>query len=48
MANYGTKTFNLYEKKDPIRNLWRNKEKRISIQMEQKSILFRRDVVLSR
>ena len=24
MANYGTKTFNLYEKRDPIRNLWRN------------------------
>jgi flagellar biosynthesis regulator FlbT len=24
MANYGTKTFNLYEKKDPVRDLWRN------------------------
>lgn len=24
MANYGTKTFNLYEKRDPVRNLWRN------------------------
>jgi flagellar biosynthesis regulator FlbT len=24
MADYGTKTFNLYEKKDPVRNLWRN------------------------
>tara|TARA_R110002020_G_scaffold223117_1_gene432149 strand:- start:332 stop:712 length:381 start_codon:yes stop_codon:yes gene_type:complete len=24
MADYGTKTFNLYEKKDPVRDLWRN------------------------
>jgi hypothetical protein len=32
MANYGTKTFNLYEKRDPIRRFI--KKEKISIPME--------------